>query len=128
VIYIDSSVALARLLIEPRSPPERLWQGRLVSSQLLEYEVWNRVHAYNLADQLGGEVQRLLMRVGMIEMTRSVLARALEPLPIPLRTLDSLHLATMEFVRARGQTLELASYDDRLLAAATAIGITTTAL
>ena len=128
MIYIDSSVALARLLIEPRSPPERLWQGRLVSSQLLEYEVWNRVHAYNLADQLGGEVQRLLMRVGMIEMTRSVLARALEPLPIPLRTLDSLHLATMEFVRARGQTLELASYDDRLLAAATAIGITTTAL
>jgi predicted nucleic acid-binding protein len=90
--------------------------------------VWNRVHAYNLADQLGGEVQRLLMRIGMIEMTRSVLARALEPLPIPLRTLDSLHLATMEFVRARGQTLELASYDDRLLAAATAIGITTTAL
>ena len=90
--------------------------------------MWNRVHAYNLADQLGGEVQRLLMRIGMIEMTRSVLARALEPLPIPLRTLDSLHLATMEFVRARGQTLELASYDDRLLAAATAIGITTTAL
>ena len=128
MIYIDSSVALARLLIEPCSPPERLWQGRLVSSQLLEYEVWNRVHAYNLADQLGGEVQRLLMRVGMIEMTRSVLARALEPLPIPLRTLDSLHLATMEFVRARGQTLELASYDDRLLAGATAIGITTTAL
>jgi hypothetical protein len=39
VIYIDSSVALARLLLEPRSPPERLWHERLVSSQLLEYEV-----------------------------------------------------------------------------------------
>jgi predicted nucleic acid-binding protein len=128
VIYIDSSVALARLLLEPRSPPERLWRERLVSSQLLEYEVWNRVHAYNLADQIGGKVQRLLMRVGMIEMTRSVLARALEPFPIPLRTLDSLHLATMEFVRGQTQTLELASYDDRLLAAAKAIGITTAAL
>jgi predicted nucleic acid-binding protein len=128
VIYIDSSVALARLLLEPRSPPERLWQERLVSSQLLEYEVWNRVYAYNLAGQIGGEVQGLLMRVGMVEMTRSVLAKALEPLPIPLSTLDSLHLATMDFVRSHGETMELASYDNRLLAAAQAIGIAAVAL
>ena len=128
MIYIDSSVALARLLLEPRSPPERLWQERLVSSQLLEYEVWNRVHAYNLTDQIGGEVQGLLMRVGMVEMTRSVLAKALEPLPIPLRTLDSLHLATMDFVRSQGETMELASYDNRLLVAAQAIGIAAAAL
>jgi hypothetical protein len=128
VIYIDRSVALARLLLEPRFPPERLWQERLVSSQLLEYEVWNRVHAYNLAGRVGGEVQGLLMRIGMVEMTRSVLAKALEPLPIPLRTLDSLHLATMDFVRAQGETVELASYDNRLLAAARAIGIAAAAL
>jgi uncharacterized protein len=123
VIYIDSSVALACLLLEPRSPPELLWQERLVSSQLLEYEVWNRVHAYNLAGRVGDEVQTLLMRVGMVEMTRSALMKALEPLPIPLRTLDSLHLATMDFVRAQGETVELASYDGRLVAAAQAIGI-----
>jgi hypothetical protein len=128
VIYIDSSVALARLLLEPRSPPEGLWQGRLVSSQLLEYEVWNRVYAYNLGDQIGSAVQGLLTRVGMVEMTRSVLAKALEPLPVPLRTLDSLHLATMDFVRAQGETMELASYDNRLLAAAKAIGIAAVAL
>jgi predicted nucleic acid-binding protein len=128
VIYIDSSVALARLLLEPRSPPDRLWQERLVSSQLLEYEVWNRLHAYHLADQVGGEVQGLLMRIGMVEMTRSVLAKALEPLPIPLRTLDSLHLATMDFVRAQGETVELASYDHRLVSGAQARGIPLAAL
>jgi predicted nucleic acid-binding protein len=128
VIYIDSSVALAHLLLEPRSPPERLWQERLVSSQILEYEVWNRVHAYNLADQVGSEVQELLRRVGMVEMTRPVLAKALEPLPLPLRTLDSLHLATMDFVRSQGEMLELASYDHRLIAAAQAFGITLAAL
>jgi uncharacterized protein len=128
VIYIDSSVALARLLLEPRSPPDRLWQERLVSSQLLEYEVWNRLHAYHLADQVGGEVQGLLMRIGMVEMTRSVLAKALEPLPIPLRTLDSLHLATMDFVRAQGGTVELASYDHRLVSGAQARGIPLAAL
>ena len=123
MIYIDSSVALARLLLEPRSPPEQLWTERLVSSQLLEYEVWNRLHAYNLAGSVGTEAQALLMRVGLVEMTRSVLAKALEPLPIPLRTLDALHLATMDFLRGRSEGVELASYDSRLIAAAGALGI-----
>lgn len=123
MIYIDSSVALARLLLEPRSAPERLWEERLVSSRLLEYEVWNRVHGYGLADSIKSEAQALLLRIGMVEMTRSVLAKALEPLPIPLRTLDALHLATMDFLRGRGEAVELASYDARLLAAAQALGV-----
>jgi hypothetical protein len=128
VIYIDSSVALARSLLEPRSAPEELWKERLISSRLLEYEIWNRVHAYGLTDPVGNEAQALLLRVGMVEMTRSVLARALEPLPIPLRTLDSLHLATLYFLRERGEAVELASYDTRLVAAAHALGMPLAAL
>ncbi len=128
MIYIDSSVALARLLLEPRSAPEELWKERLISSRLLEYEIWNRVHAYGLTDPVGNEAQALLLRVGMVEMTRSVLARALEPLPIPLRTLDSLHLATLYFLRERGEAVELASYDTRLVAAAHALGMPLAAL
>jgi hypothetical protein len=31
---------------------------------------------------------------------------------IPVRTLDALHLASIEFLRARGQTVELASFDN----------------
>jgi len=128
VIYIDSSVALARLLLEPRSAPEELWKERLISSRLLEYEIWNRVHAYGLTDPVGNEAQALLLRVGMVEMTRSVLARALEPLPMPLRTLESLHLATLYFLRERGEAVELASYDTRLVAAAHALGMPLAAL
>jgi predicted nucleic acid-binding protein len=128
VIYIDSSVALARLLLEPRSAPEELWKERLISSRLLEYEIWNRVHAYGLTDPVGNKAQALLLRVGMVEMTRSVLARALEPLPIPLRTLDSLHLATLYFLRERGEAVESASYDTRLVAAAHALGMPLAAL
>ena len=52
-----------------------------------------------------------------------VLARALEPFPSPVRTLDALHLASMEFLRAHGQIVNLASYDDRLRAAARALRI-----
>jgi len=47
-----------------------------------------------------------------------VLARALEPFPVPVRTLDALHLASIEFLRGHGQKVELASYDESLLAAA----------
>jgi hypothetical protein len=47
----------------------------------------------------------------------------LEPFPIPVRTLDGLHLASIEFLRARRQTVELASYDERLLAGARALHI-----
>lgn len=128
MIYIDSSVALARLLLEPRSAPEELWKERLISSRLLEYEIWNRVHAYGLTDPVRNEAQALLLRVGMVEMTRSVLARALEPLPMPLRTLESLHLATLYFLRERGEAVELASYDARLVAAAHALGMPLAAL
>jgi hypothetical protein len=40
-----------------------------------------------------------------------------------VRTLDALHLASLEFLRGRGQAIELASYDTRLLEAEKRIGI-----
>jgi hypothetical protein len=57
-----------------------------------------------------------------------VLERALEPFPIPVRTLDALHLGSITFLLRRDQTIELASYDDRLVAAAQALGIPIAAL
>jgi hypothetical protein len=65
----------------------------------------------------------LIGHVALIELAPAVLARALEPFPIPLRTLDALHVASLEFLRDRGQTVELASYDERMLAAARALRI-----
>jgi len=123
VIYVDSSVALARLLFEPRAPPGLFWEEQLVSSRLLEYEVWNRVHAYGLIRSHANEARVMLMGIELVEMDRPVLARALEPLPVAVRTLDALHLATIDFLSNRGEAVELASYDNRLLAAAQALGI-----
>jgi PIN domain len=123
VIYIDSSVALARLLFEPRAPPLEFWRAPLVSSRLLEYEVWNRVHAYRLAASHGDSARLLLTGIELLEMDRRVLARALQPWPIAIRTLDALHLATLEHLRSQGGSVELASYDNRLLAAARALDI-----
>ena len=123
MIYLDTSVALAHLLAEDRQPPERLWQESLVSSRLLEYEIWNRINARKLGRSHGEDVRTLIGRVALIELAPSVLARAIEPFPVPVRTLDALHLASIEFLRARGQSIELAAYDERLLAAARSLEI-----
>ncbi len=128
MIYVDSSVVLARILLEDRRPPEALWQERLTSSRLLQFEVWNRVHARGLGQSHGTEVNAILARIGLTAMTELILARALEPWPISIRTLDALHLATIEFLRSQSEAAELASYDNRLLAAARALGITIAAL
>jgi predicted nucleic acid-binding protein len=123
VIYVDSSVLLADLFAEPRSPPETLWDEDLASSRLLAYEVWNRINAYGLMISHGGRARGLLARVNLTEMTDVELARALEPFAIAVRTLDALHLATIEFLREQGEAVELASYDTRLVAAAQALGV-----
>ncbi len=123
MIYLDSSVALAALLAEDRVPPERLWEGSVVSSRLLEYEVWARVHARSLARSHEESVRALLARVAFVELAPSVLERALEPFPTPVRTLDALHLASLEFLRKAGQKVELATFDERQTTAARRMGI-----
>jgi predicted nucleic acid-binding protein len=123
MIYLDSSVALAHLLAEDRFPADELWQEQLVSSRLLECEVWNRINAQQLQNSHGDAVRNLIGRVAMIEMVGPVLTRALQPFPVPVRTLDAIHLAALEFIRAQKQSVQLASYDERLLAAARFLGI-----
>ena len=123
MIYLDTSVALAHLLAEDRHPPEALWAQPLVTSRLLEYELWARLNARGLGASHGEAARRLVERLALLELLPNVLARALEPFPTPVRTLDALHLATIEFLRSRGRGVELASYDGRLTAAARALGI-----
>jgi predicted nucleic acid-binding protein len=123
VIYLDTSVALAHLLAEDRPLAEELWQESLVSSRLLEYEIWSRIHARKLARSHGELVRTLIGRVALLELAPPVLARALEPFPRPVRTLDALHLASLEFLRAHGQDVRLASFDARQVAAARALKI-----
>ena len=123
MIYLDTSIALAHLLAEDRRPPDALWRQSLVTSRLLEYELWTRLNARGLGPSHGEAARRLLERLAVLELLPNVLARALEPFPMPVRTLDALHLASMVFLRARGQALELASFDDRLLVAARSLGI-----
>ena len=123
MIYVDTSVILAHLLAEDRLPPETLWSEPLVASRLLHYETWTRIHARGLAQSHGEAVRASLARIAVVEMQPFVLQRALEPFPSPVRTLDALHLASIEFLRRHRQEVRLASYDDRMTTAARALTI-----
>jgi hypothetical protein len=95
-----------------------LWDETLVSSRLLEYEMWSRLNARGLGTSHGEHARELLQRVALLELASPVLSRALEHFPTPVRTLDALHLASIEFLRAQRQAVTLATYDVRLAAAA----------
>jgi predicted nucleic acid-binding protein len=128
VTYVDTSVALAELFAEDRRPPAALWEGALLSSRLLEYELWTRVDARGATRTHGEAARELLSRVAMVELSPTVLARALEPFPVALRTLDALHLATALFLAERRQAVQVAAYDERMRAGATALGLRLAAL
>lgn len=123
MIYLDTSVALAHLLGETRRPDDTLWQSPLIASRLLQYELWARLNARGIGATHGDEARDLLSMVALVELAPPVLARALEPFPVPVRTFDAVHLATALFVRGGGSALQLATYDERLGEAATRLGV-----
>jgi hypothetical protein len=98
VIYLDTSVALAHLLGEDRRPPPELWQEELVTSRLLEYEVWNRLHACDLTRSHGDAARLLLARLAWLE-------------------------ASVSFLREKGRDVTLATYDQRMAGSAQRMGI-----
>ncbi|MXX90303.1 MAG: type II toxin-antitoxin system VapC family toxin [Boseongicola sp. SB0677_bin_26] len=112
MIYLDTSVALAWLLTEDRQPPDSDWDGTLVSSRLLEYEIWTPLHSRGIADSHGEAARQLIGRVALLELTPQALA--LDAFPGPLRTLDTLHLASCAYLADQGQNVELASCDRRM--------------
>ncbi|MBK8096135.1 MAG: PIN domain-containing protein [Planctomycetes bacterium] len=123
MIYLDTSVVLATLLAEDRVVPEALWQDTLVASRLLAIEVRVRLSAKGLGSSHSELAGGLLGRVAFVEMDRPVLARAHDPFPVAVRTLEAIHLATACYLRGQGQPVQVATFDERMGAAARAVGL-----
>jgi uncharacterized protein len=122
-VYLDTSVALAQLLAEDRVPSPQLWTSLLISSRLFEYELWNRIHSRKLGRSHGDAARALIGRIALVELIAPILARATEPFPTTIRTLDALHLSSIVFLAESGQDVELATYDTNMTRAAKALGI-----
>lgn len=131
IAYLDSSVLLRLVLVEPGRLREwpKVEQG--VTSALTEVECLRTLDLLVLRGALAGEdaaerravIYGLLEAVELVELGAGVLARAAQPFPVPLGTLDAIHLATALLWRERGErALAFATHDAALALAARASG------
>ena len=134
IAYLDSSTMLRLILREPGAldlKDFRSWES-IISSELLAVECPRTIDRLRLQGSLSTEeaasrfavVREWLEAVDLVLLQRPILSRASEPFPIPLGTLDAVHLATALVWRDRTQQeLVMATHDDGLAIAARAFGI-----
>jgi len=125
--YVDTSALLRLVLGEPGALAEVAEADRLVSSELLAVESRRTIDRLQRMGTLPEDeaLKRLdvladwLEAVDLVLLRAPILARAGDPLPMPLGTLDALHLATALVWRDRTQEpIGFATHDAALAAAA----------
>jgi predicted nucleic acid-binding protein len=121
--YIDTS-ALLRLVLRERGALEELRsQDALVSSELIAVESCRTIDRLRLQGSLTTEeaadrlkvVSEWLEAIDLVLTRPSVLSRASDPLPVPLGTLDAIHLATALIWRDRMGALPIIATHDAAL-------------
>lgn len=132
IAYLDSSVLLRILLGQPDALAEWPEIELGVASDLVELECLRTVDRLGFPGALEQEhtvelrasVYGLTAALELVALTRPVLARAAQPMPIPLGTLDALHLATaLLWSEMREENLLMATHDRALADAARASGL-----
>ena len=131
IAYIDTSALLRIVLREPGALEDlRTYQG-LVSSELIAVESARTIDRLRLQGSLTTEeaaarlrtVTEWLEAIDLVLLRTPVLSRASEPMPMPLGTLDTLHLATALIWRDRmGPLPTMATHNTALGLAAQAFG------
>jgi predicted nucleic acid-binding protein len=130
-VYVDSSVVLRLVLGEASSLAASGTLDAGVTSALLEVECLRTLDRLRLmrpdqAEALGearAALYEVVKALSVVEITRTVLERASHPLPMPLGTLDAIHLSTALLYRElEGQALAFATHDGRLGLAARSLG------
>jgi predicted nucleic acid-binding protein len=131
IAYIDTSALLRIVLREPGALDDvRSYEG-LVSSELIAVESTRTIDRLRLQGSLSAEeaaarlrtINEYLEAIDLVLIRPPVLSRASEPMPMPLGTLDAMHLATALIWRDRvGPLPVLATHDTMLGMAARAFG------
>ena len=129
--YIDTSALLRLVLRETGALDELRSCDALVSSELIAVESVRTIDRLRLKGALTIEeaaarsraVSDWLEAIDLVLLRPPVLSRASEPLPMPLGTLDAVHLATALIWRERvGALPTLATHDTALGLAARTFG------
>lgn len=125
--YLDTSAAVKLVVAEPGSRGLRRWltgrDGQIVASDLVRTELLRATR--RSAPEQVVQARAVLDALVLLSMPTSVFERAAMLEPELLRSLDALHLAS---ALELGDELEgIVTYDGRLGAAATAVGVTVVA-
>ena len=119
LVYLDSSALVKLVVAEPESGALleflRAWPDR-VSSALSLVEVPRALRYARFGAAERQRARRLLARLAIIDVDRTILSTAAAFDPPELRTLDAIHLATA--VTVRQDLGGLVTYDRRLATAA----------
>lgn len=131
IAYVDTSALLRIILREPGALDDLRSFDALVSSELIAVESPRTIDRLRLQGSLTSEEAAARMRavnewleaIDLVLLRPPVLSRASEPMPMPLGTLDALHLATALIWRDRiGPLPTMATHDAALGLAAQAFG------
>jgi predicted nucleic acid-binding protein len=131
IAYVDTSVLLRVVLREPGALEDLQSYDGLVSSELIAVESARTIDRLRLQGSLTLDeaaarwraVGEWLEAFDLVLLRPPVLSRASEPLPIPLGTLDAIHLATALLCRERmGPLATIATHDSALGVAARTFG------
>lgn len=131
IAYIDTSALLRIVLREPGAVDDLRTYDGLVSSELIAVESARTIDrlrnqgalTMEEATERIGVVNEWLEAVDLVLLRPPVLSRASEPMPMPVGTLDAIHLATALIWRDRlGPLPQMVTHDAALGAAARAFG------
>ncbi len=131
IAYVDTSALLRIVLREPGALEELRSFDALVSSELVAVESARTIDRLRLQGSLTTHEAAVRLRtisewleaIDLVLLRPAVLSRASEPMPMPLGTLDAVHLATALIWRDRMGTLPaMATHDSALGLAARAFG------
>jgi predicted nucleic acid-binding protein len=128
--YVDTSVLLRLVLREPGALDELTSADALVSSELIAVESARTLDRLRLQGVLTLEeaaarrraIGEWLEAMDLVLLRPPILNRASEPLPLPLGTLDAIHLSTALIWRERFGALTMATHDSALGVAARTFG------
>lgn len=131
IAYIDTSALLRIVLRESGALEELRTYDGLVSSELIAVESARTIDRLRLRGSLATDEAAIRLRtlgewleaIDLVLLRPPVLSRASEPMPMPLGTLDAVHLATALIWRDRvGVLATLATHDAALGLAARTFG------
>ena len=131
-LYIESSALLAAFLESDAAARRTIRRrGRHVTSALTLTEAHRALLRARLAGRVTAEQERSAIRglrtfarrCELVTVSNEVLDRAARPFPVePIRTLDAVHLSSIELLGEPPQLLAVLTRDERVAANAKAMG------